>query len=153
MPADTRRRVDSPTNGAPGTVEGVIRTPIRAAVCRNFGEPLSIENLHLATPNSGQANGTVVIVGMPESGVTATIDPVTTAALNQSIPSSKMGTSTVSTAIPELAEMYRRGDLLLDELVTSTDSIDQIDEAIESVENGRAVRDVILFDHGDGQAT
>lgn len=92
-------------------------------------------------------NGTVVIVGMPASGVTATIDPVTMAALNQSILGSKMGTSTISVDIPELISKYQNGDLLVDELITRTYTIDEINEAIDTVKNGQAVRNVILFDH------
>ncbi len=92
-------------------------------------------------------NGTMVIVGMPASGVTTTIDPVTMAALNQSILGSKMGGSTVSKDIPELVERYRAGALLLDELITSTYPIDGINEAIDSVKNGQAIRNVILFEH------
>ena len=92
-------------------------------------------------------NGTVVIVGMPATGVTATIDPVTMAALNQSILGSKMGTSTIGIDIPELISKYRNGALLLDELITRTYPIDDINEAIDSVKAGHAVRNVILFDH------
>lgn len=92
-------------------------------------------------------NGAVVIVGMPATGVTAAFDPVTLAARNQSILGSKMGGSSVAHDVPELVERYRRGELLLDELVTATYTIDQINEAIESVKNGQAVRNVILFDH------
>lgn len=91
-------------------------------------------------------NGTVVIVGMPATGVTATIDPVTMAALNQSILGSKMGMSTISVDIPELISKYREGDLLLDELITRTYSLDEINEAIDSVKSGHAVRNVIVFD-------
>ena len=91
-------------------------------------------------------NGTVVIVGMPASGVTATIDPVTMAALNQSILGSKMGTSTIAKDIPDLIGKYRNGDLLLDQLITQTCTLDEIDEAIELVKSGQGVRNVILFD-------
>jgi len=93
------------------------------------------------------ANGTVVIVGMPATGVTATIDPVTMAALNQSILGSKMGTSTIQIDIPELIGKYRSGDLLLDELISRTYTLDEINDAIDSVKQGQAVRNVIVFDH------
>jgi Zn-dependent alcohol dehydrogenase len=39
--------------------------------------------------------------------------------------------------------------LLLDELITGTYPLDDINEAIDSVKNGQAVRNVILFDHPD----
>lgn len=95
-------------------------------------------------------NGTAVIVGMPASGVTATIDPVTMAALNQSLLGSKMGTSTISTDIPRLIEHYKCGDLLLDELVSGTCTLDEINEAIEAVKTGQAIRMVIVFDSDQG---
>ena len=90
-------------------------------------------------------NGAAVIVGMPATGVTANIDPVTMAALNQSILGSKMGTSTIRTDIPELVERYRAGELLLDQLITRTGTLDDINDMIESVKSGEAVRNVILF--------
>lgn len=91
-------------------------------------------------------NGTAVIVGMPATGVTATIDPVTMASLNQSLLGSKMGTSTIEADIPELIDTYRDGDLLLDELITRTYTIDEINEAIDAVKNGHALRNVIVFE-------
>lgn len=91
-------------------------------------------------------NGTAVIVGMPATGVTATIDPVTMAALNQSLLGSKMGTSTIRKDIPELISSYQQGELMLDELITGTYRLDQINEAIDSVKAGTAVRNVILFE-------
>lgn len=95
------------------------------------------------------ANGTAVIVGMPATGVTASIDPVTMAAMNQSILGSKMGQSTIQVDIPELIGNYHKGDLMLDELITKTYRLDQINEAIDVVKSGQAVRNVILFDEAD----
>ncbi|MEM7091903.1 MAG: zinc-binding dehydrogenase [Actinomycetota bacterium] len=92
-------------------------------------------------------NGTAVIVGMLATGVTATIDPVTMAALNQSLLGSKMGTSTISEDIPDLVAKYQQGELLLDALISQTCTLDDINDAIESVKSGDAVRNVILFDH------
>jgi len=91
-------------------------------------------------------NGTAVIVGMPASGVTATIDPVTMAALNQSLLGSKMGTSTIRRDIPELVTSYQNGDLMLDELISGTYRLNEINEAISSVKAGDAVRNVIIFE-------
>lgn len=91
-------------------------------------------------------NGAVVIVGMPASGVTATIDPVTLASSNQRIIGSKMGQSTLAEDIPRLVERHRSGELKLQELITQTWRLDQINEAIAEVTAGRAVRNVIMFD-------
>lgn len=91
-------------------------------------------------------NGSVVIVGMPESGVTTTIDPVTLAAANQRILGSKMGGSVIERDIPDLVKRYLDGSLHLDELITKTYTLDDINEAIEAVKRGDAVRNVIMFD-------
>jgi S-(hydroxymethyl)glutathione dehydrogenase/alcohol dehydrogenase len=90
-------------------------------------------------------NGTVVIVGMPPSGVMAEYDPGTVAAWNQKIIGSKMGETTVATDIPELVELYRAGRLKLDELVTARYPLERINEAIADVNAGKALRNVIVF--------
>jgi len=48
--------------------------------------------------------------------------------------------------IPRLAAMYRTGQLLLDELVTRTYTLDQINEGYADMHSGNNVRGVIVFD-------
>jgi len=93
------------------------------------------------------ANGAMVIVGMPASGVTTALDPGTLASRNQRILGSKMGTATVATDIPQLIDLYRSGELLLDPLISGSYSLDDINEAIDAVRSGDAVRNVIVFGH------
>jgi NDMA-dependent alcohol dehydrogenase len=52
--------------------------------------------------------------------------------------------------IPRLVELYRNGQLLLDELVTKTYSLDQINEAYDDMRAGLNIRGVITFDHHRG---
>jgi len=96
-------------------------------------------------------NGSVVIVGMPESGVTTTIDPVTLAAANQRILGSKMGGAVIDRDIPDLVARYLDGSLQLDPLITKTYALDDINEAIEAVKRGEAVRNVIMFETEDSR--
>ncbi len=91
-------------------------------------------------------NGAIVIVGMPPAGVMAEYDPGTMAAWNQQILGSKMGESVIARDIPALIELYRQGRLKLDELVTATYPLEEINEAIAAVKNGDALRNVIVFD-------
>lgn len=91
-------------------------------------------------------NGMVVVVGMPPSGVLAEYDPGTMAAWNQKILGSKMGEAVIARDIPMLVEHYRAGRLKLDELVTARYPLEQINEAIAAVNEGRALRNVIVFD-------
>ena len=91
-------------------------------------------------------NGTIVVVGMPPSGVMGTYDPGYLAAWNQKIIGSKMGGSIISKDIPMLVARYREGKLVLDDLVTQTFPLEQINEAIASTKSGHALRNVIVFD-------
>lgn len=89
--------------------------------------------------------GALVIVGMPPSGVNTEIDPGTIAALSQRILGSKMGSARIQVDIPMLASLYDQDRLLLDELVSGTYALEQINEAISSVKAGTALRNVIVF--------
>jgi S-(hydroxymethyl)glutathione dehydrogenase / alcohol dehydrogenase len=48
----------------------------------------------------------------------------------------------------QFIELYRQGRLKLDELVTATYPLDQINEAVAVVNQGEAVRNVIEFQAG-----
>jgi S-(hydroxymethyl)glutathione dehydrogenase/alcohol dehydrogenase len=89
--------------------------------------------------------GTMVIVGMPASGVTASIDPGTIANAGQRIVGSKMGSARISTDVPNLVALYEEGRLKLDELISNRYPLEQINEAISSSARGEAIRNVIVF--------
>lgn len=89
--------------------------------------------------------GTLVVVGMPASGVKATIEAVDLADNAQVIVGSKMGSTRLQVDVPKLVELYERKRLKLDELITKRYSLDQINEAIAAVNNAEALRNVIIF--------
>jgi Zn-dependent alcohol dehydrogenase len=90
-------------------------------------------------------NGSVVLVGMPPSGVRATFDPGWLAADGQRILGSKMGSARLPVDVPKIVELYREGRLKLDELITERFPFDQINEAIDSSRAGAALRNVLVF--------
>ncbi len=90
--------------------------------------------------------GTAVLVGMPGAGVLAEFEPDEIANHAQRIIGSKMGSSKVRVDIPMLVELYKQGRLKLDELVTGRYPLEDINEAIDSVKRGDALRNVIVFD-------
>ncbi len=89
--------------------------------------------------------GTVVLVGMPATGVMSEIDPGTIAAYSQNILGSKMGSAQIQVDIPNLVTLYKQGRLKLDELITGRYALEEVNEAIDSVKRGDALRNVILF--------
>lgn len=91
-------------------------------------------------------NGSVVVVGMPPTGVSAAYDPGLLAGLNQKILGSKMGESTVAADIPRLVAHYKSGRLELDALISGRYPLESINEAIATVKAGNALRNVIVFE-------
>lgn len=91
-------------------------------------------------------SGTVVLVGMPPSGLTVSYDPETMTSWNQKIIGSKMGETRIDRDIPALIKLYRDGRLKLDELVSERYRLEQINEAIAATKSGDAIRNVIMFD-------
>lgn len=89
--------------------------------------------------------GTAVVVGMPASGVVAEYDPGELASKGQSLLGSKMGSSSVKRDIPRLVDLYQRGALRLDELISGRYRLEEINEAIASVKRGEALRNLVVF--------
>lgn len=89
--------------------------------------------------------GTMVIVGMPPSGVTASIDPGAVASEGHRIVGSKMGASRIAVDVPHLVGLYRDGRLRLDELISDRGPLDRINELLAAASNGSAIRNVIVF--------
>jgi Zn-dependent alcohol dehydrogenase len=90
-------------------------------------------------------NGGTVLVGMPPSGVHATIDPGWLAADGQKILGSKMGSARPVVDVPKVVALYRDGRLKLDELISGRYPFDRINEALASSRSGGVVRNVIVF--------
>ncbi len=97
-------------------------------------------------PNYLAAGGQVVMVGMPHIGDAATYDPGSMAAVGQGMIGSKMGDAVIARDIPWMVDMYQQGRLKLDELVSQTWTLDQINDAIADTKTGSAKRNVIIFD-------
>jgi Zn-dependent alcohol dehydrogenase len=89
--------------------------------------------------------GVVVLVGMAGIDVTTEFNPLDLADSSQRILGSKMGSSNIQRDIPNLISLYRQGRLKLDELITGRYPLEQINEAIAAVNNGEALRNVIVF--------
>ena len=90
-------------------------------------------------------SGKVIMVGMPHSGAFSSFEPVNLAAMGQGMIGSKMGDVVIQRDIPWMVDLYQQGRLKLDELISGTWSLDQINEAIADTKTGAARRNVIVF--------
>jgi Zn-dependent alcohol dehydrogenase len=89
--------------------------------------------------------GTAVVVGMPPNeDVEFTVNAHTLTS-GRTLMGSFMGSTHLSVDMPRLVELYQQGRLKLDELITERYPLERINEAIESMERGQALRNVIVF--------
>ena len=89
--------------------------------------------------------GTEVIVGIPSEGTTMTIPLTTFPGGERRIIGSFMGSTRLSVDIPRLVGLYESGRLKLEDLISGRYLLERINEAIESMECGMALRNVIVF--------
>lgn len=90
--------------------------------------------------------GTAVIVGMPANEDVNVGLNAHNLTYGRTVTGSNMGSTRPSVNIPQLVELYQQGRLKLDELITKRYPLEKINEAIEAVERGEALRNVIVFD-------
>lgn len=87
--------------------------------------------------------GTVVIVGLATQNMS--VFPMDIIDNEKVITASFMGTTNITEDIPKLVNLYKAGKLKLDELITGYYPIEQINDAIDSVTSGKALRNIITF--------
>jgi len=90
--------------------------------------------------------GSSVILGMPpddDKDFTVDSHALTT---GRNVLGSKLGDTCIKEDIPRLVDLYQQGRLKLDEIISDTFALSEINKAIESAEQGEALRNVIIFD-------
>jgi Zn-dependent alcohol dehydrogenase len=93
-----------------------------------------------------RTGGSVVFVGIPDWKTKMPLPIGITVAYEKKILGSFMGSTRLQVDVPKLVSLYQNGRLQLDELITGRYSLDQINEAIANMEEGHALRNVIIFD-------
>jgi S-(hydroxymethyl)glutathione dehydrogenase / alcohol dehydrogenase len=90
--------------------------------------------------------GPAVIVGMPASGISGMFRPRRARREEQRILGSRMGTSVIARDIPRLMQRYQDGELELDGSILRRSTLDRVDEAMDGVRSGAALRNIIVVD-------
>jgi Zn-dependent alcohol dehydrogenase len=55
------------------------------------------------------------------------------------------GSSNVQKDVPKLLDLYKKGELKLDELISRTITLDQVNEAFDAMKTGEVARSVIQY--------
>ena len=90
--------------------------------------------------------GRTVTVGLPAPDARSSISPLGLVAEARSIVGSYLGSAVPSRDIPTYAQLWRDGLLPVDELISRRVGLDEINEAMDELSDGKAIRQVIMFD-------
>jgi S-(hydroxymethyl)glutathione dehydrogenase/alcohol dehydrogenase len=90
--------------------------------------------------------GEVVLVGIANAKDKLTLSQIVAVTQEKSVRGTTQGSMDAWSAIPRLIELYVKGDLLLDELVTSTYPLNRINDAFADLRGGRNARGLIVFE-------
>lgn len=113
-----------------------------ALVIEAAGHPRAFETaVRITAPG-----GTTVTVGLPAPDQTAEITPLTLTAEARTIIGSYLGSAVPARDIPVYAQLWRDGKLPVEELVSATIALEDINTAMDTLADGKAIRQVILFD-------
>lgn len=89
--------------------------------------------------------GTITVVGLPAIEGKVPLPVFRLVVGEWRVMGSSMGSTRLRVDVPRLMELYQQGRLKLDELITARYPLEQINEAIEVMERGEALRNVIVF--------
>lgn len=139
--------------GATHTINSTREDPV--AISKDLTWGLGVDYVFEAISSAetiGQAyqavgkNGTLVVVGLsPFTEMSIPIPPLDLVLFQKAILGTLYGDSKPRNDIPNLLKMYGAGKVKLDELVTRTYTLDQVNEAYADLLAGRLIRGVIEF--------
>ena len=89
--------------------------------------------------------GTTVTAGLPAPTATLPLHPVTLVAEERTLKGSYIGTAVPGRDIPRYIELYRRGRLPVDKLLSGTLKHDELNQGFDRLHEGAVIRQVVLL--------
>ncbi|PVE14892.1 alcohol dehydrogenase catalytic domain-containing protein [Arthrobacter sp. Bz4] len=124
------------------TPQQVLEQGVKAKyVIECAGNPRAFETAFAATA----VGGTTITAGLPSPDARAQIPPMTVTAEARTIIGSYLGSAVPSRDIPKYAQLWREGKLPVEELITTRIGLADINQAMDQLADGKAVRQVIMF--------
>lgn len=114
------------------------------------GVEIAIESAGNATVlaqayESTMRGGTTVAIGLPHPDHQFSIPAVTLSAMEKTVKGSYQGSCVPSRDIPKFIEMFHAGQLPVDQLLTDTLHLEEINKGFDRLHKGEVARQVILF--------
>src|SRR5258708_23348731 len=90
--------------------------------------------------------GQAILVGVPKMDAMVTLPAFFGVVLaEKTIKGCWYGSSNVQKDVPKLIDLYKSGQLKLDELVSRTISLEQVNDAFDAMQSGEVARSVIVY--------
>ncbi|HET9444286.1 MAG TPA: Zn-dependent alcohol dehydrogenase, partial [Acidimicrobiales bacterium] len=139
--------------GATDLVDATSGSPVSKvqSLTEERGVDVAFEVIGLKAPmeqalQMTRRGGETVFVGLPRLDLTLEISPAYALIYTgRSIKGCWYGSANVNREIPRLLDLYRSGDLLLDELISRRIGLDSVNEAFDAIRAGQVARSVIEF--------
>ena len=119
-------------------VECGVRAPV---VIEAAGHPAALQTAIAVTAPGGRT----ITVGLPPPDARISLSPLDLVAQGRSLIGSYLGSAVPDRDIPRFVELWRAGRLPVEQLVSSTVPLEQINEAMDQLADGSAVRQIIRF--------
>ncbi len=124
------------------TPDQAVGEGLRAAVViEAAGHPRAFETAFAITAPGGRT----VTVGLPPAGATSNISPLVMTSEARTVIGSYLGSAVPSRDIPYFVTLWRDGRLPLGQLISSHIRLEDINEAMDALADGTALRQIIDF--------
>jgi S-(hydroxymethyl)glutathione dehydrogenase/alcohol dehydrogenase len=90
--------------------------------------------------------GTIVMIGVVPAGTSVELPGADIVLREKRILGCMMGSNRFRTDMPRYIELYRRGQLRLDEMISARLPLDRVNEALEAMRQRAAARSVLVFE-------
>lgn len=124
------------THTPEAAVAGGVRAPV---VIEAAGHPRALETAFQLTAPGGRT----VTVGLPHPDARSAFSPAVITGEARSIIGSYLGSAVPARDIPTYAQWWLDGKLPVEELISDTITLDQINEGMDALAQGRAMRQII----------
>ena len=137
--------------GATHTVSAKDNNPVEVIQdLTHGGVEIAIESVGNATVlaqayEATMRGGTTVAIGLPHPDHQFSIPAVTLSAMEKTVKGSYQGSCVPSRDIPKFIEMFHAGQLPVDQLLSDTIKLEEINEGFDRLHKGEVARQVILF--------
>lgn len=110
-------------------------------VIEAVGHPSALETALAVTAPGGRT----ITVGLPHPDARISLSPLALVAEGRTLIGSYLGSAVPARDIPKFVDMWRSGRLPVEQLVSSTITLDEINEGMDQLADGNAVRQIIEF--------